>query len=76
MSEACSSVTGSSHRGDSLAGRYESKARFDLRADGAGYRRTFEPSRWVWDEARLWTAGEVRAEILSGRWRLVRRLVA
>lgn len=62
----------------SLAGRYEGRARFDLRWDEAsgGYRRTFEPSRWTWDEARLWTPAEARAEIFAGRWRLVRRLVA
>jgi hypothetical protein len=31
-----------------------------------GYRRTFPPGRWTWDDGRVWTGGEVRVMLGAG----------
>lgn len=58
----------------SLLGRYRGiKRGFTLEwcPTAHGYRRRFEPvgARVVWDEARVYSAAEVRAQVHAGQWR-------
>lgn len=59
--------------GGELAGLYRGKRVFRLAWEPAaqGYRRTFPPGRWTWDDGRVWTGGEVRVMVKRGAWRRV-----
>lgn len=57
-----------------LLGRYRGPMRgfmLEWCPTAHGYRRRFEPvgSRVVWDEARAYSAAEVRAQVHAGQWR-------
>lgn len=45
---------------------------WELRAVQGGFRRVFAVTKGnVWDEARVWTASEVAANLAAGVWRRV-----
>ncbi len=53
-------------------GRYQGHGEpFTLQREGEGWRRVFDPARWTWDEARLWSDDEVAAKVRAGVWRRV-----
>lgn len=55
---------------DAREGRYQGIGEpFTLQRVEGGYRRVFEPGRWLWSDDKVWTVEEVETHVRRGTWR-------